>query len=1345
MATPQETARELLSAVKITHLPRSFLPDGWSEALLDDYGFTSQKIEFLKRAVESLASQGILVGDGSPEGTVESNLSRLYVNETTNQIFINPCVGVNTGWVTIKADAINEDGTDGQTELIQSGSSEPNNVVTSNDSLLYVQTGTTPTLWFNPTEDVNTGWIAISDTSQDEPLTGSVAPTSGTGVASNRTRLYLQKQLDDLDHYQLWWNEDSSSNTDWIPIGRSHSILSRIINTGNQTLTESDNNFLIDVSYAGENNRTLNIDQSSNLSDGWNVYIRNTDPNRRVLQINAGSGDNLDGQSNISLPPFRDIFIIHETGNDFTVFGQAEIENATPTLSGQGLPENSVSTTGIPNFYRQDVQGTNWNRLFYNPNRNSSTGWEEMGQPYYYHVRAIRSSTVLSASDNKSFLRVGDTSGTINVTMPPQNQIENGWSTILSNSSDNNVMLDTPSTEQLNGSPTLTIDPDEIVVIYADADNSFKVTGFSDGMGQNILSVLYNTSNANLIGPNNNGNNIFYTDPSPNGIMQLPTSPVDGFLLRALNVTKNPVTVLGNSVSTEAAQTFTLSGSESPDPNNSRFASLSLDGRFGERRLIVRLRFPDGDARRTTYNNPNRFIDSVITASVTGGNAVSTFTGRISRVFTDGTTLVTYEVTQFTHSLLPSNSRLDVTGTMTLSFSIDRYRQFATTITAHGEPSQPLEYDIILIGSGRSRLRLILDPSNVRTEIFLRRDLIIGKRIVIQQNGIPPSTIYSSISGLVDSITQVPTNRFAYDFALSNSTGFLSQLEGMECTLSIYTNEVTINNEFDFILHPNVSIDFRYNSSNDDYEIFRPDESRKVLYNKSGDTLLTRNPSSDLDIYFTADTGNSLIMPDEDLADRAIISVRNTVDRVITLTTNSVLSNTASFVNSTTSSLNEDPNTDNFVFRYFPQADMNLDIPANSLLLLVSLPTTFAGNYEVFKSNSLVNRRLSVRINTITSPDPAGQNPPYTFTGTIHSVLTLTDNTNVRQIEVRDLTLEGAGIPTTNVTFVGSGTISFGTKDLDIDINYDLHENGFVDFIYNESERAYSVNEPNAFLNIDDSLVVTSGGVNQILDNRVNGRDITINSGTNGRQIGFGISQTNVGFNCRVYNISSTNSLILDNPGTGTINGSSNGIFIRPNQQIDVAVVGKTGNSLDVRVSYLNRGTPSEIYLNTSYGSSSVTVPNGEFRSFNLPALGAALRRSLVGFDFGNYLPAGGPEFRANFAPASQVTPPRLFKFEANFNAFVASNPQFSFFTVERLNRSGTQTGFEQQLESIIFTGNNAIGSNVGDSLAFSIKGELSIANREYFRFGVVNSSGAPTTSTQVTIFNFTMKLEEVY
>ena len=71
-------------------IPRSILEEqGWPQALIEDYDRISQ------------SDFNPLCGSLEPDGNFTSNRSQVYfrISGSTRQVWFNPVVGVNSGWV----------------------------------------------------------------------------------------------------------------------------------------------------------------------------------------------------------------------------------------------------------------------------------------------------------------------------------------------------------------------------------------------------------------------------------------------------------------------------------------------------------------------------------------------------------------------------------------------------------------------------------------------------------------------------------------------------------------------------------------------------------------------------------------------------------------------------------------------------------------------------------------------------------------------------------------------------------------------------------------------------------------------------------------------------------------------------------------------------------------------------------------------------------------------------------------------------------------------------------------------------------------------------------------------
>ena len=87
-------------------IPRSDLQaNGMSQSLMEDYDQKGTSIRELKNAAKTNAdainSLSPKSGSVTPEGVITSNRSQVYyrVDGATREIYFNPSVGVNTGWL----------------------------------------------------------------------------------------------------------------------------------------------------------------------------------------------------------------------------------------------------------------------------------------------------------------------------------------------------------------------------------------------------------------------------------------------------------------------------------------------------------------------------------------------------------------------------------------------------------------------------------------------------------------------------------------------------------------------------------------------------------------------------------------------------------------------------------------------------------------------------------------------------------------------------------------------------------------------------------------------------------------------------------------------------------------------------------------------------------------------------------------------------------------------------------------------------------------------------------------------------------------------------------------------
>lgn len=58
-------------------------------------------LEDIRNIITHIQQSSIQHGDGSPENTIESNNSQLYVDTTNQILFFNPVIGADTGWTAI--------------------------------------------------------------------------------------------------------------------------------------------------------------------------------------------------------------------------------------------------------------------------------------------------------------------------------------------------------------------------------------------------------------------------------------------------------------------------------------------------------------------------------------------------------------------------------------------------------------------------------------------------------------------------------------------------------------------------------------------------------------------------------------------------------------------------------------------------------------------------------------------------------------------------------------------------------------------------------------------------------------------------------------------------------------------------------------------------------------------------------------------------------------------------------------------------------------------------------------------------------------------------------------------
>lgn len=60
---------------------------GWPDAMVNDY--ISRTVDYMQ------------VGEGSPEGAIASNRTRLYFDSLGGDLYANPLIGARTGWVIV--------------------------------------------------------------------------------------------------------------------------------------------------------------------------------------------------------------------------------------------------------------------------------------------------------------------------------------------------------------------------------------------------------------------------------------------------------------------------------------------------------------------------------------------------------------------------------------------------------------------------------------------------------------------------------------------------------------------------------------------------------------------------------------------------------------------------------------------------------------------------------------------------------------------------------------------------------------------------------------------------------------------------------------------------------------------------------------------------------------------------------------------------------------------------------------------------------------------------------------------------------------------------------------------
>ena len=87
-----------LSAFEIKELT------GWPDALVDDYVSLLTSLQTLSQELQTSINTAnanyTLTGTGSPEGAVTANKSLMYIDTAGPTLYVNPTEGANTGWVT---------------------------------------------------------------------------------------------------------------------------------------------------------------------------------------------------------------------------------------------------------------------------------------------------------------------------------------------------------------------------------------------------------------------------------------------------------------------------------------------------------------------------------------------------------------------------------------------------------------------------------------------------------------------------------------------------------------------------------------------------------------------------------------------------------------------------------------------------------------------------------------------------------------------------------------------------------------------------------------------------------------------------------------------------------------------------------------------------------------------------------------------------------------------------------------------------------------------------------------------------------------------------------------------
>jgi hypothetical protein len=70
----------------------------WPEPVINAFISLAQDLITTAQSIDSNIMQ---VGTGSPEGSVTSNKSRQYFDSSAGTLYINPAVGADSGWVAV--------------------------------------------------------------------------------------------------------------------------------------------------------------------------------------------------------------------------------------------------------------------------------------------------------------------------------------------------------------------------------------------------------------------------------------------------------------------------------------------------------------------------------------------------------------------------------------------------------------------------------------------------------------------------------------------------------------------------------------------------------------------------------------------------------------------------------------------------------------------------------------------------------------------------------------------------------------------------------------------------------------------------------------------------------------------------------------------------------------------------------------------------------------------------------------------------------------------------------------------------------------------------------------------